>query len=154
MRASGVGYCWVWWGKDMSKKLERLRKWWRMMREKQVDVSDIEEGFAEADEEKASRNETATGNAEQNKEAEEEASFDREYEALISEVRIKSPEAARILKLKTKKERARMDLQWIRENKEVWHSCRRGKVNVEWYDGRFGGPSYVRSGSCGCVRSI
>lgn len=54
---------------------------------------------------------------------EAQATFDREYEALIQDVRPKCASAARVLEAKTPEERARMDLGWIKKNKKVWHKC-------------------------------
>ena len=47
-----------------------------------------------------------------------------------------------------------MDLDWIRENREVWHSCKRGKVHIKWHEARFIGSSYRAWRSCKCVRSM
>lgn len=62
---------------------------------------------------------------EAHKQAAEEAQamFNRKYEQLIEDIGRKCEPAARVLKAKTPLERSRMDLEWIRENRELYHWC-------------------------------
>lgn len=147
MRASGVGSRWYW-------ERQKFRRWWAARRSAKPAVPDVENGAVEQNGEKTlpGVHEHRDGSPTENRKV--QVDREQQYEALIQELRIKSPEAVSILKLKTEEERSRMDLDWIRENRELWHGCRRGNAHVKWYEGGFGGSSYRTWGSCGCVRSV
>lgn len=62
---------------------------------------------------------------------------DRENEAFIEEVRTKCRTAANVLAAKTEEERTRIQLPWIRENREVWHKFSKRLERTRWdADGR------------------